>query len=79
MYPDSWDNEIRPILHKEDIAFLLENTDFDEYDIREWFREFLKVLKIVNLNKNTTFQCFNFQDCPEGNLTKEKVKTLSHL
>ena len=48
MYPDSWDNEIRPILHKEDIAFLLENTDFDEYDIREWFREFLKVLKTVD-------------------------------
>ena len=31
------------ILTKEDITFLLENTDFDEYDIREWFREFLKV------------------------------------
>ena len=31
------------ILTQEDITFLLENTDFDEYDIREWFREFLKV------------------------------------
>ena len=31
---------------KDDIAFLLENTDFDEYDIREWFREFLKVFLI---------------------------------
>ena len=31
------------ILTKEDITFLLENTDLDEYDIREWFREFLKV------------------------------------
>lgn len=45
MYPDSWEDDlIRPILRKEDIAFLLENTDFDEYDIREWFREFLKVI-----------------------------------
>ena len=31
------------ILTQEDITFLLENTDLDEYDIREWFREFLKV------------------------------------
>ena len=48
MYPDSWEQDdiIRPILRKEDIAFLLENTDFDEYDIREWFREFLKVMNV---------------------------------
>ena len=31
------------ILTQEDITFLLDHTDFDEYDIREWFREFLKV------------------------------------
>ena len=33
-----------PMLRRSDIDFLLENTDFDEYDIREWFREFLKVM-----------------------------------
>ena len=33
------------MLSKSDISSLLENTDFDEYDIREWFREFLKVKK----------------------------------
>ena len=32
------------MLRRSDIDFLLENTDFDEYDIREWFREFLKVM-----------------------------------
>ena len=31
------------MLTKEDIKYLLDNTDFDEFDIREWFREFLKV------------------------------------
>ena len=38
------------MLLKSEISFLLENTDFDEYDIREWFREFLKVktLRIVS-------------------------------
>ena len=31
-------------LSNKDITFLLAHTDFDEYDIREWFREFLKVV-----------------------------------
>ena len=35
--------KIEAMLSKSDISYLLENTDFDEYDIREWFREFLKV------------------------------------
>ena len=34
----------KPILRRDDIKYLLENTTFDEYDIREWFREFVKVL-----------------------------------
>ena len=33
---------------KEDINLLLEETDFDEFDIREWFREFLKVTKYAS-------------------------------
>ena len=33
----------KPILRRDDIKYLLENTTFDEYDIREWFREFVKV------------------------------------
>ena len=38
------DNEKTYILYsREDIEFLLEKTDFDEYDIREWFRAFIKV------------------------------------
>ena len=36
-------NRKRPLLQKDDIIYLLENTTFDEYDIREWFREFIKV------------------------------------
>ena len=36
-------------ISNQDIQFLLKNTDFDEYDIREWFREFLKVI-IRSLN-----------------------------
>ena len=32
-----------PLLQKADVTYLLENTTFDEYDIREWFREFIKV------------------------------------
>ena len=31
-------------LSREDIDFLLEKTSFDEYDIREWFRAFIKVI-----------------------------------
>ena len=31
------------MLLKADVTYLLENTTFDEYDIREWFREFIKV------------------------------------
>ena len=31
-----------PMLLKADVTYLLENTTFDEYDIREWFREFIK-------------------------------------
>ena len=31
------------VLSNEDINFLLTNTEFDEYEIREWFREFVKV------------------------------------
>ena len=34
---------VMPMLVKEDVTYLLENTTFDEYDIREWFREFIKV------------------------------------
>ena len=30
-------------LSRDDIDFLLEKTSFDEYDIREWFRAFIKV------------------------------------
>ena len=32
------------IFSREDIDFLLEKTSFDEYDIREWFRAFIKVM-----------------------------------
>ena len=39
----SWLLPSNTMLSKSDISTLLENTDFDEYDIREWFREFLKV------------------------------------
>ena len=34
---------VMPMLLKADVTYLLENTTFDEYDIREWFREFIKV------------------------------------
>ena len=33
---------VMPMLLKADVTYLLENTTFDEYDIREWFREFIK-------------------------------------
>ena len=36
-----------PMLLKEDVTYLLDNTTFDEYDIREWFREFIKVSKSI--------------------------------
>ena len=35
------------MLLKEDVTYLLDNTTFDEYDIREWFREFIKVSKSI--------------------------------
>ena len=62
------------MLSKSDIISLLENTDFDEYDIREWFREFLKVRNIDHIYFIFVL-VYNFltQDCPEGFLTKEKV------
>ena len=41
-------NRKRPLLQKDDIIYLLENTTFDEYDIREWFREFVKVGCYIN-------------------------------
>ena len=41
-------NRKRPLLQKDDIIYLLENTTFDEYDIREWFREFIKVGGYMN-------------------------------
>ena len=60
------------MLSKSDISSLLENTDFDEYDIREWFREFLKVKK----HFRWLYICIKksyIKDCPEGFLTKKKV------
>ena len=43
MYPGEETRRPRPALLKEDVAYLLEKTTFDEYDVREWFREFIKV------------------------------------
>ena len=43
MYPGEEPRRPRPALLKEDVAYLLEKTTFDEYDVREWFREFIKV------------------------------------
>ena len=42
MYPGEEARRPRPALDKEDVAYLLEKTTFDEYDVREWFREFIK-------------------------------------
>ena len=42
MYPGEETRRPRPALLKEDVAYLLEKTTFDEYDVREWFREFIK-------------------------------------
>ena len=42
------------LLTKEDIKYLLANTDFDEFDIREWFREFLKVSLRINVKLKLT-------------------------
>ena len=43
-YEDEVDPSLgQAMITKEDIIFLMDNTDFDECDIREWFKEFLKV------------------------------------
>ena len=51
----NWLLPSKTMLSKSDISTLLENTDFDEYDIREWFREFLKVSRRYDLYRIRLF------------------------
>ena len=41
-----WDKDAVPLTQR-DVDFLLKETTFDEYEIREWFRAFIKVLKMM--------------------------------
>ena len=40
---DCDDDDEAPQLRREDIDFLLTRTEFDEFEIREWFRSFIAV------------------------------------
>merc|ERR1719270_3362237 len=48
-----------PMLLKADVTYLLENTTFDEYDIREWFREFIKDCPDGVLTKEKAIQIYS--------------------
>ena len=57
-YEDEVDPSLgQAMITKEDIIFLMDNTDFDECDIREWFKEFLKV-KLRLPNKRTNYSIY---------------------
>ena len=57
MYPGEEPRRPRPALLKEDVAYLLEKTTFDEYDVREWFREFIKARQ--TLTRTLAFTYFH--------------------
>ena len=78
-------------LSREDIDFLLEKTSFDEYDIREWFRAFIKVILwqwwwnkyITKVKAGCEYDCDDDdavdQDCPSGSLSKAKATRIYSL